>query len=67
MEHGRTDILVRLSLGRIKMLFRVQSLASIQKCDKLVVYDGNVTTEETVAWSYSYSFIQYSKNPPMWI
>jgi hypothetical protein len=34
------------ALGRIKMLFHLQSLVGIQKGDKVVMYDGNVTTDE---------------------
>jgi hypothetical protein len=34
------------ALGRIKMLFHLQSLVSTQKGVKVVMYDGNVTTDE---------------------
>jgi hypothetical protein len=34
------------ALGHIKMLFHLQSLVSIQKDGMLVMYDGNVTTDE---------------------
>jgi hypothetical protein len=34
------------ALGRIKMLCHLQSLVSIQKGGKVVMYDRNVTTDE---------------------
>ena len=46
------------------MLFRLQSLVSIQKGGKVVVYDGNVTTDERDSclfiFIYIYSVFQSS-------